>query len=154
MNLLNMRMQNPRPAWDTPRNPNDGREFITSSAATPEDNPFVPSGYTYLLQLIAHDMVFTTLPFWAAENLEPKPAISVRPGCDWTRWYGCSFTIPGIYVPDTDQDHSRTKLQLGQAAALSDGVCPFRDIGRLTLQMTLRPRSRIQTDRSSAGRNR
>ena len=34
-----------------------------------DDNPFIPSGYTYLLQLVAHDAVQTSVPFWAAAEL-------------------------------------------------------------------------------------
>lgn len=34
-----------------------------------DDNPFIPAGYTYLLQLVAHDMVQTSVPFWVAASL-------------------------------------------------------------------------------------
>jgi hypothetical protein len=34
------------------------------------DNPYLPSGYTYLLQFIAHDMVSTRVPFWATKTLD------------------------------------------------------------------------------------
>lgn len=38
-------------------------------APQPDDNPFIPAGYTYLLQLVAHDMVQTSVPFWVAAPL-------------------------------------------------------------------------------------
>ena len=31
-----------------------------------EENTRIPAGYTYLLQFVAHDLVETTVPFWAA----------------------------------------------------------------------------------------
>src|ERR1700761_6940493 len=36
--------------------------------SSPSDNARIPSGYTYLLQFLAHDLVNTTVPFWAAAD--------------------------------------------------------------------------------------
>ena len=47
--------------WQAPLQPN---------IAT-DDNPFVPSGYTYLLQLVAHDAVQTSVPFSASPWASP-----------------------------------------------------------------------------------
>ena len=38
------------------------------------ENPAIPAGYTYLLQLTAHDLVSTTTAFWAAGG--PAPGVA------------------------------------------------------------------------------
>jgi hypothetical protein len=105
------------------------------------DNPFLPSGYTYLLQFVAHDMVATRLPFWAATNLDQDTANDRdrRLGLD-TLYGNGPHSMRMIYTPADPADTHRLKLQIGRAASVADGtdagVCPFRDIPRLKLANT------------------
>ncbi len=70
----------PAPAgyWKTPLRP--GTHL--------DDNPFIPSGYTYLLQLVAHDAVQTSVPFWAAAQLglSSRNLRSSRAGSRYPLW--------------------------------------------------------------------
>lgn len=113
---------------------------LTVSGALPgttqRDNKAIPSGYTYLLQFMAHDLVATSIPFWAADDL-----------CDGTRngrtsrlrletlYGGGPMVNPAPYQPDDDGDTSRTKLRLGQfdGAGTPPRSCPFRDLARTTV---------------------
>jgi hypothetical protein len=106
------------------------------------DNPYLPSGYTYLLQFIAHDMVATRLPFWATTNLDQDTANDRDHRLVLDTLYGDGpTTMRMIYAPSGPDDCSRAKLQIGRSATVRTGdgaaVCPFRDIARLKLANTL-----------------
>jgi len=105
------------------------------------DNPYIPSGYTYLLQFVAHDMVATRLPFWAAGNLDQDTANDRDHRLGLDALYGDGpQTMRMIYAPGDPRDLSRTKLQIGRSGPVATGngtlVCPFRDIARLKLANT------------------
>lgn len=107
------------------------------------DNPYLPSGYTYLLQFIAHDMVSTRVPFWATTNLDQDTANDRDQRLVLDALYGDGPTsLRMIYAPGCANDFSRTKLQIGRAGPVRTGdgetVCPFRDLGRLKLSNTLK----------------
>lgn len=105
------------------------------------DNPYIPSGYTYLLQFVAHDMVATRQPFWATKILDQETANDRDRRLVLDALYGDG---PGsmrmIYAPDGPADIARTKLQVGRSGPVATGdgamVCPFRDIARLRLAST------------------
>lgn len=114
------------------------------------DNPYLPSGYTYLLQFIAHDMVSTRVPFWATTTLDQDTA-NIRGNrlCLDALYGDGPAEMPIIYAPAGHGDASRIKLQIGRAGAVrgdsagvvrgdsGPAVCPFRDIARLRLSNTL-----------------
>lgn len=100
------------------------------------DNPFMPSGYTYLLQFIAHDMVSTRVPFWATSVLDQETANDRVSRLRLEALYGGGPTgSPILYAPADPDDLSRTKLRIGRSGPVrvegSATVCPFRDIARL-----------------------
>ncbi|MEO8714632.1 MAG: hypothetical protein ABI369_06440 [Acetobacteraceae bacterium] len=145
MFALHRRMQAPI-TWKPVTNPIErGREFIEVAHPDNADNPFIPSGYTYLLQFVAHDMVQTRVPFWAVAS-DPATETSndqgVRLQLDCL--YGDGPTgHPSIYAPDTAEDYSRTRLQLGRAKTgpvVGASTCPFRDLARLQLLHTMQDR--------------
>jgi hypothetical protein len=106
------------------------------------DNPYLPSGYTYLLQFLAHDMVATSVPFWATTNLDQETANDRDRRLVLDALYGGGPTsMRMIYAPGGPDDTSRSKLQIGRAGPVQTGngaaVCPFRDIARVKLTNTL-----------------
>ena len=120
----------------------DAFEFIAKPAPDPLDNPYITSGYTYFAQFVAHDMVSTRLPFWAATDLQTDTANDRATRLRLDGLYGNGpDEQPIIYVPADPGDLSRGKLQIGRAAAVpvpgGTTVCPFRDIARLKLTNTL-----------------
>jgi hypothetical protein len=50
-------------AWPAPLVPTPGKTI-----AARDDNPNIPSGFTYLLQFVGHDLVNTQTPFWQVQN--------------------------------------------------------------------------------------
>jgi Animal haem peroxidase len=120
---------------------------IRRSGATTGDNGGVPSGYTYLLQFIAHDMVDSVLTF----NIHDP---DITPGARNARseplrletLYGAGpDECPQAYEYTSQQLTRglipRIRLRLGWRAQppLPPGnpYCPFRDIARNTSQKTL-----------------
>jgi hypothetical protein len=106
------------------------------------DNPYLPSGYTYLLQFIAHDMVSTRVPFWATTTLDQETTNDRDRRLTLDALYGDGpSALRMIYAPDSAEDLSRTKLQIGRSGPVRTGdgvsVCPFRDVARLRLSQTL-----------------
>jgi hypothetical protein len=109
------------------------------------DNTRIPSGYTYLLQFVAHDLVDTTVPFWAAaeagvpsRNMRDEPL-----GLD-TLYGGGPTVCPMAFEPAGMMVDYSTQLRLGKigdavALGLTEGVCPVRDIARLKLDKALPP---------------
>ncbi|MBR1213622.1 peroxidase family protein [Bradyrhizobium sp. JYMT SZCCT0180] len=104
----------------------------------PEDNPNIPSGYTYFLQLITHDMVNTSISLAATQGR--------RFGFQNTRQQ--PLTLDTIYGGGPDiSPHAyeysrvcmqsrgfmpRTKLRCGRAQTRSGSTAntPFADVGR------------------------
>lgn len=108
-----------------------------------DDNPFIPSGYTYLLQLVAHDAVQTSVPFWAAaqlglgsRNLRSSPLVLD------TLYGGGPNAATVAYRMSGDATGDRTQLRVGRFPSMVTGKaagpeeCPFRDLARINLWPT------------------
>ena len=98
------------------------------------ENPSIPSGYTYLLQFIAHDLVHSAIPLSISGKLEGGTANARRAPLQLESLYGSGpVGSPHIYALDTPNDDRRTKLRLGRMRwkeAKGNAGCPFRDIAR------------------------
>ncbi len=122
------------------------RGLATLMGARPADaaeNPNLPSGYTYLLQFAAHDMVSTSMAFWAAGG---GPASMAAPGIAntlgaplrlRTLYGGGPGACPFAFVPDDARDQSRSRFRLSAYAGAPDTPASFRDIGRAATPGTL-----------------
>jgi len=104
-----------------------------------EENPGIPSGYTYLLQLIAHDLVETTVPLWVAADAG-VPSRNMRGATlELDTLYGGGPTVcPMAFEPSGGIPDFRSQLRLGRVAetspGASSGACPFRDLARLKME--------------------
>jgi Animal haem peroxidase len=105
------------------------------------DNPDLPAGYTYTLQFLAHDLVMSSLPLWAAHG--GGPAVENLRGrmLRLDTLYGPGPTgCPFPYAPDDPQDFSRSRFRLSPAGPFSPkascGPGEYRDIGRAKVQGT------------------
>src|SRR5689334_20339343 len=98
------------------------------------ENPFIPSGYTYLLQFIAHDLVHSAIPLSVAGGLGRGTANARRIPLRLETLYGSGpVGSPHIYALDAPNDDRRTKLRLGRMRWKENepaSGCPFRDIAR------------------------
>lgn len=108
-------------------------------ALQPSENPRIPSGYTYLLQLMAHDLIDSAVSLAAAgaggsgfvnSRVEPLALDTI---------YGDGpDNVPQAYEIDPLFRQNmgavpRTRLRLGRlanAAGAVDASCPFRDLAR------------------------
>lgn len=123
MNRLSRRMDARLP-WPTPAD------------ATLEcwENPSIPSGYTYLLQFVAHDLVHSAIPLSVAGALGADTSNARRAALKLETLFGSGpVGSPFVYAQDTPNDERRTKLRLGRMRWDEKGVepgCPFRDIAR------------------------
>jgi hypothetical protein len=100
-------------------------------AAEKWENPYLPSGYTYLLQFIAHDLVDSGFSTTGLGNIRGKP-LSLE------AIYGSGpDEFPHAY--EFDEEHAqnqsqipRRRLRLGPERRRHSGTfaCPFRDIAR------------------------
>lgn len=96
------------------------------------ENPRISSGYTYLLQFVAHDLVSSSVPLSILED--------ARTGARNTRssalrldtiFGGGPAACPFIYAPDDKADTSRTALRIGPMQADPEFGAPLRDITRV-----------------------
>ncbi len=98
------------------------------------ENPRLPSGYTYLLQFVAHDLVHTAIPLSVAGGLCADTANARRAALKLETLFGSGpVGSPFVYAQDTPNDERRTKLRLGRMRWKDRDVepgCPFRDIAR------------------------
>jgi hypothetical protein len=98
------------------------------------ENPRIPSGYTYLLQFVAHDLVHSAIPLSVAGVLGADTANSRRAALKLETLFGSGpVGSPFVYALDAPNDERRTKLRLGRMRWNEKGVeagCPFRDIAR------------------------
>lgn len=102
------------------------------------ENPFIPSGYTYLLQFIAHDLVASAVS--QSLNRDVPTAVEntrTRPMCLDTLYGGGPGVHPHAYEFSVAHRDSkglvpRMRLRVGKARTLQPGAprCPFRDVGR------------------------
>jgi hypothetical protein len=98
------------------------------------ENPHIPSGYTYLLQFVAHDLVHSAIPLSVAGELNAGTANARRSALKLETLFGAGpVGSPFVYALDAPNDERRTKLRLGRmrwdGKAIEPG-CPFRDIAR------------------------
>jgi Animal haem peroxidase len=99
------------------------------------ENPTIPSGYTYLLQFVAHDLVQSAIPLSIAGRLSADTSNARRTPLMLEGLYGSGpVGSPHLYALDAPHDDRRTKLRLGRMrwkeTPLAAGGCPFRDIAR------------------------
>ena len=105
------------------------------------ENPRVPAGYTYLLQLTAHDLVSTTTGFWSAGGPHPGVANAAGTPLRLRTLYGDGpGACPFAFAPDGARDPTRSRFRLsavGGEAAAANRAAAFRDIGRAATPGTL-----------------
>ena len=98
------------------------------------ENPCIPSGYTYLLQFMAHDLVHSAIPLSVAGVLGAGTANARRTPLQLETLFGSGpVSSPFVYALDAPTDDRRTKLRLGRMRWKDKSVeagCPFRDIAR------------------------
>src|SRR3979411_393708 len=98
------------------------------------ENPRLPSGYTYLLQFVAHDLVHSAVPLSVAGGVGAGTANARRTALKLETLFGSGpVGSPFVYALDAPNDERRTKLRLGRMRWNEKGVepgCPFRDIAR------------------------
>src|ERR1700730_11351162 len=98
------------------------------------ENPRLPSGYTYLLQFVAHDLVHSAIPLSVAGALGADTANARRSALKLETLFGAGpVGSPFVYALDAPNDERRTKLRLRRMRRGEKGVeagCPFRDIAR------------------------
>jgi hypothetical protein len=98
------------------------------------ENPRIPSGYTYLLQFVAHDLVHSAIPLSVAGGLGAGTANARRTPLQLETLFGSGpVGSPFVYALDAPTDDRRTKLRLGRMRWKDKSVeagCPFRDIAR------------------------
>ncbi|HUB11379.1 MAG TPA: peroxidase family protein [Acetobacteraceae bacterium] len=106
-----------------------------------DDNPFIPAGYTYLLQFAAHDLVQSAMPFWAAADLGVDSANCRSRGLMLDALYGGGpIACPAAFEPppggSANEDEDRTFLRLGRVAPIPGGAgaCPVRDLARVNVE--------------------
>ena len=102
-------------------------------------NKQIPAGYTYLLQMIAHDLVDSTVPFWIAAEagIASRNSRGIRLQLD-TLYGGGPTSCPIAFKAAGPWPDLRSSLRLGRmsdadAPGMSGGACPFRDLPRLKL---------------------
>jgi hypothetical protein len=105
----------------------------------PSENPGIPAGYTYLLQLMAHDMIDSAVSLAeAGAGRTGFVNTRVEPLCLDTIYGGGPDNAPHVYEFDAMFRQNmgtvpRTRLRLGRIAK-DDGTvdknCPFRDLAR------------------------
>ncbi len=110
-------------------------------AGDPSENPGLPSGYTYLLQLIAHDLVDSTVSLASTDGARFGFTNARRiPLALETIYGGGPHVCPRAYEISL-QHHGRpglvprTRLRLGRLRRPAGGIdgtagCPFRDLAR------------------------
>jgi Animal haem peroxidase len=97
------------------------------------ENPSIPSGYTYLLQFVAHDLVHSAIPLSIAGTLGAGTANARRAPLRLESLYGSGpVGSPHLYAQDAPNDDRRTKLRLGRMRwkEAPGNACPFRDVAR------------------------
>lgn len=100
------------------------------------DNPRIPAGYTYLLQLIAHDLVESSEPFWHAAKLGIAGRNKRQESLQFDTLYGGGpSACPIAFEPDVASANRGPYLRLGRVAdaavlGLVGGPCPLRDLAR------------------------
>ena len=106
------------------------------------ENPAIPSGYTYLLQFIAHDLVHSEMPLSITGDVGTLANARRAPLLLESLYGHGPVGSPHLYALDAPSDDRRTKLRLGRMrwkiakgdVATDDARCPFRDIARTRVE--------------------
>lgn len=97
-------------------------EAVRRDARGNQDNPRIPSGYTYLLQFVAHDMVRTRREFWRDD---PPVRVDLRSE---------RLMLNALYGEVGASQFPRVPagLEIGAMADVGGlaGRCPYRDLPR------------------------
>jgi hypothetical protein len=101
----------------------------------PGDNPNIPSGYTYLLQLVAHDMVHSASSLARTDDsrvaLNNDRSAKLRLEAIYD---GGPEASPLFYeAAGADPNMPKSYLRLGPLNTGNAFTCPFRDLARLDL---------------------
>ena len=89
------------------------------------ENPRVPAGYTYLLQLTAHDLVSTTTGFWSAGGPHPGVANAAGAPLRLRTLYGDGpGACPFAFAPDGARDPTRSRFRLSAVGGEAAGGEP------------------------------
>lgn len=98
-------------------------------------NRNIPAGYTYLAQLVAHDVVHNTTALAAADIRTPdiNGDRRVEPLVLETIYAGGPYASPQIYARPARPEEPRYRLRLGQTRTVSPtaSIEPPRDIARI-----------------------
>jgi len=100
------------------------------------ENPNLPSGYTYLLQIVAHDVVQTSLAVSILDDSRSGVRNARTSFLRLETIYGDGpMVCPHAYAlddrPNSNEGGTRTMLRLGRTREADPSVkCPFRDIAR------------------------
>lgn len=117
-------------------------DSLTGSAGPSADNPHIPAGYTYLLQLIGHDLVDSSPLLLPVSKAGPSNA-RVRPLMLDTIYGAGPDAFPLAYDGDTGGDafrneHGRLPRRFLRTAGLDraglprqNWFCPFADLARI-----------------------
>lgn len=109
------------------------------SAPEPAGKPRLPAGYTYALQLVAHDVVETSLPFWAAGPGSDTRNLQSRP-LRLNTLYGAGADLhPPAAARDAGSADMPVAFRLGRVRAAPGEAEPLpsgRDIPRISTQPT------------------
>lgn len=99
------------------------------------ENERIPSGYTYLGQLVAHDCVHSSIPTGALPDVDNGIRSRRESLLKLDTVYGGGpDAFPAAYVPEEVRSPMRNRLLLSRTTSTQPGnsanVVPFRDIGR------------------------
>jgi hypothetical protein len=119
MALLATRMYT-APVWEGDEgNPNKG------------ENPDIPAGYTYLLQLVAHDLVQTSFPLSILEDTRTGVRNDRGYRLKLDTIYGAGPEVcPFAYATELDPTCSRSRLRLGEGVNREDKNNEMKPRGR------------------------
>ena len=96
------------------------------------ENPEIPAGYTYLLQLVAHDLVATSFSLAVLEDTTTGAANTRSAVLRLDTIYGGGPAVcPFAYTTDEHSGTTRTTLRLGPMKDPPGDVPKMRDIARV-----------------------
>jgi hypothetical protein len=97
------------------------------------ENPYIPSGYTYLLQIVAHDLVATSFPISILEQTTTgaRNTRSAALRLD-TVYGGGPLVCPLSYRKHAPTDSNRTALRFGRTKGSAANLEEMRDIPRMS----------------------
>lgn len=98
-----------------------------------QDNPGIPSGYTYLMQLVAHDLVQSSVAVSMIGDASGGVRNNRKGRLRLDTIYGAGPDLNAFtYAMEDRDDTIRTRLRLGRMAQDPVAGCPFRDIARVS----------------------